>query len=308
MIYELYSKRMKKEKGEVNDIYQYDELPKKLRVQIAHILSSAILRFKYDSIWDEIKCIMCKEMGLFQLGDDDYTCAEEECLDYLLQHENIEEVLDIIELAIVFIKENHIVINDRVTGKVEFPEQIINEINYRFRENNVGYEFVGNQIIRIDRKLIHSEVIKPAINLLYEEKFSGANDEFLKAHEYYRKKEYKNSILYAGKAFESAMKTVCEEMQYTYNKNKDTANKLIEILCENEFIPMSLKNHFQGLDKVLTGLKTSLNSGLPTLRNKKAGHGQGDEVVYVPEQFVTYAINLAATNIVLLVDLYKNNK
>ena len=104
------------------------------------------------------------------------------------------------------------------------------------------------------------------------------------------------------------MKTICEKEEYEYNKDKDTANKLIQILCKNDFIPTSLKTHFEGLDKAISSIKTTLESGLPTLRNRNGGHGQGNEVVYVPEQFVTYALNLAATNIVLLVDLYKENK
>lgn len=308
MIYELYSKRVKKERGEVSDVYQYDEIPEKLRIQISQILQNAFPQYQCDKVWMQIRDIMCREMGVFQLIDEAFNTYEEECIGYLLEHEDTDEVLDIIELSFRIIIERNRTIINRATGKLATIEQIVNELNYRFRENNVGYEFIEGKIIRIDRKLLHSEIIKPAINLLYEEEFKGANDEFLKAHEYYKNKDYKNSILYAGKAFESTMKTICEKVPYEYNNNKDTANKLIDILCKNDFIQMSLKNHFQGLDKALTSIKTTLESGLPTLRNRNGGHGQGDEVVFVPEQLVTYSLNLCATNIVLLVDLYKNNK
>ncbi len=63
-------------------------------------------------------------------------------------------------------------------------------------------------------------------------------------------------------------------MKYKYNKNKDTANKLIDILCKEDFIPMSLKNHFQGLDKALTSIKTTLESGLPTFVIEKGDMGK----------------------------------
>jgi hypothetical protein len=36
-IYDLYSKRQKKLRGEVPDVYTYDEIPEPLRVQILHI-------------------------------------------------------------------------------------------------------------------------------------------------------------------------------------------------------------------------------------------------------------------------------
>lgn len=308
MIYELYSKRLKKERGEVSDVYQYDEIPDKLRRQIVQILVKVFPQYKCDKEWSQIRNIMCREMGVFGLIEDRVNSYEEECIGYLLEHEDTAEILDIIELAFSILNESDRLTNDTVTGERQTSQDIINELNSRFKENNVGYEFIKDRIIRIDRKVIHSEIIKPAINLLYEEEFKGANDEFLKAHEYYRNKDYKNSILYAGKAFESTIKTICEKVPYEYNKNKDTANKLIDILFKNDFIPASLKNHFQGLDKALSSIKITLESGLPTLRNRNGGHGQGDEVVFVPEQFVTYALNLAATNIVLLVDLYKNKK
>lgn len=306
MIMELYSKRMKKECEAISDIYEYDEIPYKLRVQLVHMLEEAFDR-KLE-IWEKIQKIMCKENGVLSLVETYCDTDRDECIQYLLNHEDTNEVLDIIELSFTIIDKVVRVVRNSITGRAEPASAIIDELNYRFRENNVGYEFVEDKIIRIDRKYVHNQVIKPAINLLYEEEFKGANDEFLKAHDYYRNKEYKNSILYAGKAFESTMKTICENMKYDYRKDKDTANKLIDILCKEDFIPMSLKTHFQGLDKALTSIKTTLEAGLPTVRNRIGGHGQGDEVVYVPEQFVTYALNLAATNIVLLVDLYKDKK
>lgn len=308
MIYELYSKRLKKECGEVSDVYQYDEIPDKLRRQIAMILGKAFPLYEYDNIWSQIKEIMCKEIGEFSLTEEEVDTDADECINYLLEHEDTDEVLDIIELSFRIIKERNIIINDRKAREIQTTEQIINELNYRFRENNVGYEFIEDKIIRIDRKLVHSEIIKPALNLLYEEEFEGANDEFLKAHEYYRNKDYKNSILYAGKAFESTMKTICEKLNFEYRKDKDTANQLIKILCKNNLIPVSLKNHFDGLEKVIDGTKISLECGLPVVRNKIAGHGQGDEVIEVSQCLVTYAINLAATNIILLVNLYNKKE
>lgn len=44
------------------------------------------------------------------------------------------------------------------------------------------------------------------------------------------------------------------------------------------------------------------------MRNKTSGHGQGSTVEVISEEFAEYALNLAATNIVLLVGVYKRGK
>lgn len=177
----------------------------------------------------------------------------------------------------------------------------INELNYRFRQHNLGYEFVNGEIIRIDNKVMHQEVVKPALRLLYEEGFDGAEEEFRKAFEYRRKGDNRNAILEAGKSFESTMKTICDKKGYTYDKAKDTAKTLINILENNNFYPIYMSSH-------MASLRNTLETGLPVVRNKNAGHGQGSTVVPISDEFAEYALNLAAINIVLLVGIYKRRK
>jgi hypothetical protein len=49
-------------------------------------------------------------------------------------------------------------------------------------------------LVTINSQYIHSEVVKPSIALLQEKHFHGASDEFLKAHEHYRKGRYKRPL------------------------------------------------------------------------------------------------------------------
>ena len=168
---------------------------------------------------------------------------------------------------------------------------------HRFKQHNLGYEFINGEVIRKDNELIHQEIVKPALKLLNDNNFAGAEQEFLDAFDHRRKGENKDAILDALKAFESTMKTICDRLGYTYDPAKSTAKDLISILETNNFYPSYMNNH-------MTSLRTSLESGLPTLRNKNAGHGQGPSVVNVSDEFTEYALNLAATNIVLLVKIY----
>ena len=39
----------------------------------------------------------------------------------------------------------------------------IDELNYRFREGGVGYEFANGETIRINSQFVHTEVVKRAL-------------------------------------------------------------------------------------------------------------------------------------------------
>ena len=143
--------------------------------------------------------------------------------------------------------------------------------------------------------------MKPALKLLFEEGFEGAEDEIRKAYEKRRKGDNKNAILEAGKAFESTMKIICDKQGYTYDKAKDTAQKLISVLENNGFYPSYMNAH-------LTSIRTTLETGLPVVRNKVSGHGQGNQVITISDEYTDYVLHLAATNILFLVQLYRRQK
>jgi hypothetical protein len=48
-----------------------------------------------------------------------------------------------------------------------------------------------------------------------------------------------------------------------------------------------------------------MESGLPTVRNKTSGHGQGPTPIELPAHFVAYSLHLTASNIVFLVEAHK---
>ncbi|PEF77690.1 STM4504/CBY_0614 family protein [Bacillus toyonensis] len=303
-MYETFSKREKKRMGQVKDVYIYDKIPDRLRVQVIHIWGQAI--GESDFTWGTINQIMSKELGEFNLTEENCK-PKKHCIDFLLSCKDIYAI-DIIELSFCILKEQYekgaISIDPFLLDLLKIGQsfdEAIKELNHWFKDNSIGYEFINGEIIRIDQTYMHEEVVKPAINLLFEEDFEGAAEEFLNAHKAYRKDDYKTALVEALKSFESTMKTICDKRNLTYNKASDTARKLITILFENNIIPGYLNNHF-------TSLRTTLESGLPTVRNKQAGHGQGSESVKVDPYFVEYAINLAATNIILLVKAYKESK
>lgn len=316
-MYELYSKRIKNKDGEP-EVYIYDEFPEPFRNQVFYIMEELLDNLRFgDYDWNDLHDEFCREKGLKMLGGwgrgfDEY--GRENSEEYISQCSN-ENLLDFIDYAFsmfdtkcrkVKVSEyeraqfqiRNIRIEDVVNGIVD---KAIKELNYRFKQHNLGYEFVNGEIVRIDNKVLHQEVIKPALRLLYEEGFDGAEEEFRKAFEYRRKGDNKNAILEAGKSFESTIKTICDKKGYTYDKTKDTAKTLINILENNNFYPSYMSSH-------MASIRTTLETGLPVVRNKNAGHGQGSSVTPISDEFAEYALNLAATNIVLLVGIYANTK
>ena len=197
-IFELFSKRQKKNRGEMPDVYVYEEIPQSLRVQIIHIIRDTIGEDNYQnaagSAYEFIHKALCKEYGLFTLKQHARN-DEEATLDYFLNSEDYERCLDIIEITFRiinnYVDKNYYNYKQSTTSSQE-PEDAINELNSRFKESGIGYQFESGELIRVDSKYIHSEAVKPVLNVLGSVKaYRGANDEFLSAHEHYRHKRYK---------------------------------------------------------------------------------------------------------------------
>ena len=301
-IIDLFSKRQKRLRGETPDIFTYDKFPQPLRVQIVHIIRDAIGEDGYGSdkaekTYEFIHETICREYGVFRLGKGYNERHQEQLLNYLLQTENTEEVIDITELTFKYIDR---IIRERFNEfrhythpKVE-PDEAIAELNDRLKEHGVGYSFTGGEILRIDSTYIHKEITKPTISLLNSRKFKGANEEYLKAHEHYRHGRNKECLTECLKAFESTLKVICKEKGWTFNQT-DTAKKLIQICFQNDLVPSFTQNQF-------TSLQSLLESGIPTIRNKLGGHGQGQTPQKVDDEMTRYGLNLTGSNIIFLIE------
>lgn len=298
----MYSERIKNRDGEP-EVYIYDEFPEAFRNQVFFIMSDVLDEYEDEDLWDYVHDTFSREKGLKKMGPYNEGYRKDNIEVYVGKATD-EDFLDLVDY--VFCLFDNVCRDARPEYRYDLDtnkmvDKAIEELNYRFKQHNLGYEFVNSEIIRIDNKVLHQEVVKPALKLLYEEGFDGAEEEFRKAFEYRRKGDNRNAILEAGKSFESTIKTICDKKGYTYDKAKDTAKTLIKILESNNFYPTYMSSH-------MASLRTALETGLPVIRNKNAGHGQGSTVVPISDEFAEYALNLAATNIVLLVGIYKKGK
>jgi hypothetical protein len=279
-IIDLYSKRQRRARGETPDVYIYDDLPNPLRVQIVHIIRDTFGVDGYSTDYVAraylfVNETLCREYGLFQLSDSQRP-GRESVINFFLKVQDAERALDVVEMCFRII-DGYIRRTDEYrfhsTRKME-PDDAIAELNDRFKEHGVGYQFESGEIIRVDSEFLHAEAVKPTLVVLRGEAFKGANEEFLQAHEHYRHGKHKECLVDCLKAFESTMKSICKLRNWP-TQSTDTAKTLIA---------------------------TCFTNGVPTVRNKNGGHGQGPDPVKVPEYLARYALNLTATSILFLVE------
>lgn len=299
-IFEGFSKRKKaSQRSGQADVYSYDALPQKLKVQIVHIWKDALgenLRnYNCAERWEFIEAQMSRELGVLQLrnlGDNFY-----KCVDWFLNSAETDQALDMIELTFRIaantskdnadwaLREQH-----SISVRAELA---VEELNARFRENEVGYQFEDGQIIRVDDQFVHSEVIKPALSLLSAEPYNKAKDDFLTAHKHYREGHTKDCIVAANRAFESTLKAICKKHKWKF-ADGDSVGSLVTVVRTNGLFPQFLG---KGLDAYVAMLKT----GLPDVRNNAGGHGSSPAAPEVDNYFAAYALHMTAANILLLV-------
>ncbi len=298
-----FKKRMRRQRGEMPDVYQYDKIPGPLRVQVVYVFIDIVDpesdRYAREDYGWIANMIMRELPSTTQFRKSDLVQTKWAFLtEVLFNTDDAEMFLSVIEIALSRFRYREA--KQRAYGGKNVGlaiRQGIEELNIRFQENGLGYEFVNGQIIRIDSKHLHQEAIKPAIHLLHQHGFEGANDEFLTAHEHYRSQHYKEAMNACVKAFESTMKAICDKRGWEYDAERDTAWKLVEIMFEKKLLEGFMQNKINQLKSLL--------QTTPTPRNKKSGHGQGAEIDQVPEYFAQYMLNVTGSVIVLIVKAHE---
>ena len=154
-IFDIFSKRQKKLRGDVPDVYSYDALPEPLKVQIVHIVLGALgnpqeyyssvqyenrqVRVTYKAIVDTL----CREYGVFRLPGNHHDHEErmylKELVDFFLQEKNVERSLDVVELCFgVIDQRTRDSMYLRRFNASALADDALRELNDRFQEHGVG--------------------------------------------------------------------------------------------------------------------------------------------------------------------------
>ena len=309
-VLDLYSYRKKVTEGGTPDVFTYDELPESLRIQIIHIWREAIGRYyvhpkffyekeaENNEAWELIHDQFAKERGVFDLGGERQ--IDSRCENYFLNCKSVEVALDLVEFTFLYIDKvaREFSSTDQQTRGIEVTaSDAINELNERFRRAGVGYRFENGKIFQIDSELIHSEIVKPALQYLHTPGFEGPCDEFMSAYAHYRVGQMKDAITDANNAFESTLKTICDQRGWQFSQGSRSSD-LLTIVRGNGLLP----NY---LDKSFEQLLATLKSGLPKVRNEESAHGQGATPRETPDYVTAYALHLSAAKILFLIEAHR---
>jgi hypothetical protein len=128
--------------------------------------------------------------------------------------------------------------------------------------------------------------------------FEVAHKEFLDAHKAYLHRSHKEALREALNALESTLKVICTERKWKFDAHRDTASKLLNIVFDHKLIPDYLQTEFNAL-------RSTLEAGVPTIRNRAAGHGQGTEIIEVAPYLAAYVLHLTAAAILFLVSAHR---
>ncbi len=313
-MFEPFSLRRRRQVREESPVlYGYDVLPEPFRVQVIHTLdgvfgvreargNGVISMTGYgdtpEDIWLIIEEAMSRHLGVFQLSGTVHS-HRNGYAEYLLNaSRSVDQVLDAIEYAfqmVSFLDEHSVSLASGYRIRLT-PAEAVEELNYRFGQHDLGYRMVDYLIVRIDSEYLHIEVIEPALKLLHEEGFEVARDAFAKAHKHYRHGELRDAIRGASDAFESTLKAICDAEEWG-RAPSDSAATLVDITIRNGLLPKELESHYKGLI-------SSMKSGLPTVANPYR-HGPAPTPSVIPPYLASHALNLAAANIVFLVESWK---
>jgi Domain of unknown function (DUF7014)/AbiJ N-terminal domain 4 len=301
-ILDLYSSRQTEAKSAA-DVWVCDQIPDRLRVQVSNILKDAAgTSDRAVAIYQYVSREVAHEHGMTSLATkpDDPAADVHACL---RTSKNPLLWLDVIELCFRLIEKYFSEYNQsawQARGIRISTAQAIEELNERFRRAGFGYRFESSKIIRVDSEVVHKEAVRPALQLLSDPRFAGANDEFRAAFDRLKAGENKDCAVDALNALESTMKAICDAKGWKYDKDA-RANDLLKILRREKLFP-------DFADQSFDQLVSTLKSGLPAVDNESGGHGQGSIPVEIPTYVAVYALNLAASNIRFLVEAFKESK
>ena len=174
-------------------------------------------------------------------------------------------------------------------GQSDRCKDIIAELNHRFRENGVGYEFnyEANEIVRIDNQVLHQEAIRPAIHLLADPTYKTANEEYLAALEDYKKGDLGDCLTKCCSSLESVMKIICDKKGWQHDPKAKTGPLLKIVLPK-----LGLPPFFEQPLIVIASMRHTLSPS----------HGAGTKERRVDEYMARYALNASGSAIVLLVE------
>ena len=294
----IFSRRQKKLNQDIPDCYQYSYMSDSLRVQLMYVVSDFLgveNVFNCNYIYEYIHNILCREYGVETLFNKSFERNGEYNRSSICHHIKsapVERCLDVFELLFSNApKDKNSVLFEDFGATLSYSKAV-DVFNYRLKEEGLGYRFENGFIFRVDSEFIHSEVTKPALEIVSRrEEYKPALEEFITAHDHYKKNNLSECVVSCGKSLEALLKSFYRLNDW--EMGGDSLQKLVAGAFSNNLIPSYLQDQFCELRKIIS-------SGVGNIRNKSGAHGKDVEDKAVPISLVRYLLSLTASNLLFL--------
>lgn len=164
--------------------------------------------------------------------------------------------------------------------------------------NNMGDEVIV--LVRKTEQFVFSNLVEPVINLTNNLKYKSANKEFLRALDSFKIGNYIDCVNGVASSLESTIKIICDYKTYKLKGNEPLSD-LVDILFKNGFFDFYT-------EKQKEDMKTNFKKNIGFLRNTVTAHGNGTIDKDIPEHTAKYVINMGASLILYLIDIYEDTK
>lgn len=275
----LFSKRFKKALRE--KAIDYPSFPRHLRKRLAMICSE----FSETDYWqgsteDETLDALKKTYGTDSLRvqdeETDGDRAAESFEDFIVfAYPHL--VLDALEAFYRLVPSDRHPLQERLNAVLE--------------EEGSPWRMSDGRMYQVDSRYLDA-LKSQTEDEMRREGFLGAHEEFMDARSHLQAGDADDAIQKANRAFESALKSLL-------NQREGTAGDLLKRMRSETDLLDGIPPEAQ------KAMVSKVLQGLPILRHKIAGHGQGTDPVDVSRAFGDLAVNLAASYIKFLLDLKK---
>ena len=283
-----------------------EEIPIELKHQILHIVFDAFGFFPKKSNYynfeenliisnyREILKEFCAELGLLYLDTPSWESGNLSLAfyEYFLKEQNLNKLFLLIEKFFEVLKQK---------TNIGIYREAENKINKRFKEHLLGYKLERGKIIKYNSDYLQEEVVEPALKLINNETFAGAEREFRQALDDYKQDNNVAALNSCGRALESTMKIICDLNKWEYDVRDNAGDLIKKIFKKNKLTEDFFNDENEALMNVL-------RKGVPSLRNCKSGHGSGSQEKEIPDFYVDYMIHTTATAIIFLINAYEYYK
>lgn len=162
------------------------------------------------------------------------------------------------------------------------------DLNALLAIHDSPWRFVGGEAVLIDSSYLHDEVVARTAELLGNAKAAGPLQEFQGALSALQAGEAKRAVVEAHKSVESVMKLVLDTHEHW------TFGRLLSEILKSGLLPEYYEDFLRHFEMLALGAVKARN-------RPGTGHGQGPEAVDVPRSLAQFAIHLAGSiNVFLL--------